>query len=191
LQPAQPGLILGVMLRIWTLGHSTLEFAALLGLLRQHRIMLLADVRSYPGSRRCPQFNRTALQSALPAAGIAYRHFAALGGRRQTAKGSRNAAWRNSSFRGYADYMETNEFQAGMAELASAAAQQPTALMCAEALWWRCHRALIADALKFAGYEVLHIASGGGLTVHPFTSAASIVDGRLSYRGENDQGARR
>jgi uncharacterized protein (DUF488 family) len=138
-------------------------------------------VRRFPGSRLHPQFNSGALGQSLAAAGIEYRSAPELGGRRTPRRDSRNTAWRNASFRGYADYMETAEFRAALQGLLSDAAAGRTAVMCAEAVWWQCHRSLIADALKVRGVEVLHILDGPKLAEHPYTTAARVVDGQLDY----------
>jgi uncharacterized protein (DUF488 family) len=153
-------------------------------LLRENDIELLADVRRFPGSRRYPHFNSAALAELLTSAGISYRWLQELGGRRKTRPDSHNTAWRNASFRGYADYMETTEFQAATKELLKEAKSRRTAIMCSEALWWSCHRSLIADYLKVHGVEVLHILGPGKVDAHPYTSAAKIVKGELSYRGD-------
>ncbi len=168
---------------IWTVGHSTRGFEEFVEILREHRIETLVDVRSFPGSRRYPQFNKEELSETLPEAGIEYIHLPSLGGRRKARAGSKNIAWRNEGFRGYADYMETADFQKGIETLLELAGKQRTAIMCAEALWWRCHRSLIADYLKVRGAEVIHILSAGKSEPHPYTSAARIIDGRLSYEG--------
>ena len=144
---------------------------------------MLVDVRSFPGSQRCPQFNKEQLRTSLTAAGIAYTHLPELGGRRKAKPDSVNMAWRNESFRGYADYMETESFRNGIERLIKIAEEQRTAIMCAEALWWRCHRSLISDFLKVKGIGIAHILSNGKSEEHPFTAAARIVDGQLSYRG--------
>jgi uncharacterized protein (DUF488 family) len=167
--------------QIWTIGHSTRTLDEFLALLKSNDIRALADVRRYPGSRRLPHFGRDALAHSLDAIGIAYQHCSDLGGRRRPRTDSPNTAWRNEAFRGYADYMMTDEFRAGIARLQELAQSTPTAIMCAEALWWQCHRGLIADDLKAAGHEVTHIMGPGKIVAHPFTSAARIVDGRLSY----------
>ncbi|HXO94537.1 MAG TPA: DUF488 domain-containing protein, partial [Candidatus Acidoferrum sp.] len=149
---------------------------------------LLVDVRAWPGSKRYPQFNKDALAEALNAYGIRYEHFPKLGGKRKSKPDSRNTAWRNASFRGYADYMETEQFQQGIQRLLDVAAEaEPTAIMCAEAVWWRCHRALISDFLKARGIEVVHILDANKTDPHPFTSAAHLVDGALSYASEGDR----
>ncbi|MCA1585067.1 MAG: DUF488 domain-containing protein [Acidobacteria bacterium] len=165
---------------LWTIGHSNVSFDVFRQRLSAHGITLVADVRRYPASRRHPQFNREALDSALAQARIAYAHVAALGGRRQSRADSRNTAWRNLSFRGYADYMETPAFQAALDDLVAGADERPTAVMCAEILWWQCHRSLIADALKARGHTVVHITAAGS-EPHPYTSAARVVAGNLRY----------
>lgn len=167
---------------IWTVGHSTLAADLFLKLLTSHRIAHLADVRRFPGSRRYPQFNQQPLRETLQASGIAYHHFPELGGRRTPRPDSLNTGWRNESFRGYADFMETDEFRRGIARLIELAETGRTAIMCAEALWWRCHRGLIADYLKAGGMEVCHITGPGKSISHPYTRAARIVEGKLSYR---------
>jgi uncharacterized protein (DUF488 family) len=170
-------------LTIWTIGHSNRSIDAFTELLQAHRIELLADIRRYPGSRSQPQFNETPLAESLRGAGIEYVLMSALGGRRRPRTDSQNMAWRSDQFRGYADYMETGEFLGAIGELLEVARRQRTAIMCSEAVWWRCHRSLVADYLKAAGLEVLHISSVSAAKPHPYTSAAQIVDGRLSYRG--------
>jgi len=139
------------------------------------------DVRRFPGSRRHPQFNSADLATSLSESGIAYRHAPELGGRRTPRRDSRNTAWRHASFRGYADYMETPEFAAALQHLLDDTASRRTAIMCAEAVWWQCHRSLIADALKVRGVEVLHILDGPKLAEHPYSAAARVVHGRLDY----------
>jgi uncharacterized protein (DUF488 family) len=173
-------------MRIWTVGHSTRAIDEFISLIQANDIKLLADVRSLPGSRRYPQFNREMLACSLGKAGIHYEHFPELGGRRKPRSDSRNLAWRNASFRGYADYMETEEFRKGVERLLDlAAGAGPTAIMCAEAVWWRCHRALISDFLKVRYVEVLHILDANETEPHPFTSAARIVNGELSYKAHD------
>ena len=171
---------------IWTIGHSTRSLGELIGLLRGERIELLADVRRYPASRMHPHFNAEALARSLTAAGLRYEGYPELGGRRSARPGSANTRWRNASFRGYADYMETPDFEAALQRLMGDAASARTAIMCAEAPWWRCHRALIADALKARGMDVLHIMGEGRPVEHPYTSAASVVDGKLYYGPSRD-----
>jgi len=170
-------------MEIFTIGHSNQDLDPFVAALRAHDIALLADVRRFPSSRRLPHFNGPALAASLDAHGIAYLHMPDLGGRRPARKDSRNTAWRNAGFRGYADYMETTEFRAAIARLIEEASRHRLAIMCAERLWWQCHRGLIADALKAQGHEVTHILSAASREPHPYTSAASIVDGRLSYEG--------
>ena len=175
-------------MRMLTIGHSTRTIDEFISLLKENKIKLLADVRAWPGSKRYPQFNKEALAESLTAHGISYEHFPALGGKRKAKPDSRNTAWRNASFRGYADYMETEQFQKGIERLLDVADETgPTAIMCAEALWWRCHRSLIADYLKARGIEVLHILGANKLEPHPYTSATRIVDGILSYTSEGDR----
>jgi uncharacterized protein (DUF488 family) len=165
---------------LWTVGHSNVSLDRFIELLTAHDIVLIADVRRFPGSRRHPHFAGGALADALTAQSIRYMHLPELGGRRTARANSRNTAWRHPAFRGYADYMETPAFAAGVERLRQAAAEQRTAMMCAEALWWQCHRGLIADVFKAAGATVLHITATG-VQEHPYTSAAHIVRGQLSY----------
>ncbi len=173
----------GRNLIIWTIGHSTRPIDEFIDLLRGQQITLLADVRSHPGSRKFPQFNQAPLAVAVEAEGIGYAHFPELGGRRKTSPNSPNAAWRNASFRGYADYMQTQAFRDGVDRLLEAARARRTAIMCSEAVWWRCHRSMIADDLKAMGVLVLHILSPTKTQEHPYTSAATIVGGHISYTG--------
>lgn len=169
-------------MRIWTIGHSTRTIDEFLSLLKENEIKLLADVRAWPGSKRYPQFNKEALAESLNAQGIRYEHFPELGGRRKPKPDSRNTAWRNTSFRGYADYMETGQFQKGIERLVGLAREAgPAAIMCAEAVWWRCHRSLVSDYLKAQGIEIMHILGVNKVEPHPYTSAARIVNGELSY----------
>jgi uncharacterized protein (DUF488 family) len=162
---------------------STLPIDAFINALRLNNIALLGDVRRFPASRRHPQFGREALAQSLAAHGIDFVHYEALGGRRRPRSNSHNTAWRNDSFRGYADYMETTEFTGAIDTLVRDATARRVAIMCAEALWWQCHRGLIADYLKARDHHVTHIAAGGKIEPHPFTSAARIIEGRLSYQG--------
>jgi uncharacterized protein (DUF488 family) len=171
------------MRHVWTIGHSTRGIDHFIAALQEHGIKMLVDVRLLPGSKRHPQFNKDALAKSLGERGIHYEHFPELGGRRRPRTDSPNTAWRNASFRGYADYMEGGEFRAGIDRLVDVADQfGPTAMMCAEALWWRCHRALISDFLKAREVTVTHIIEAGKSERHRFTSAARVVDGKLSYR---------
>jgi uncharacterized protein (DUF488 family) len=170
-------------LSLWTVGHSTLSIEDFTARLTSFEITLLADVRSFPGSRRYPHFNTENLSAALANAGIRYEHFRELGGRRRPRPDSLNMTWRNESFRGYADYMETKEFHDGVERLLELAAKHRVVIMCSEAVWWRCHRSMISDYLKVKGIDVIHIMGEGKSEPHPFTSAARVVDGGLSYRG--------
>src|SRR4026208_435677 len=168
---------------IWTVGHSTRSSEEFGEILSAHGIQVLVDVRSFPGSRRYPQFNKPALSELLSQRGIDYKHEPRLGGRRTPRADSHNTAWNDVSFRAYADHMETDEFRNGVETLLELAHEARTAVMCAEALWWRCHRGLISDYLKASGHTVIHIIDAKKTEEHPFTSAARIVDGELSYRG--------
>ena len=173
-------------MRIWTIGHSTRTIDDFISLLKENEIKLLADVRAWPGSKRCPQFNKEALAESLSAHAIRYEHFPQLGGRRRPRSDSKNTAWRNASFRGYADYMETEQFHKGIERLLGLSREAgPVAIMCAEAVWWRCHRSLISDYLKARGIEVIHILDTNKIEPHPYTSAARMVYGELSYRPES------
>lgn len=170
------------MPKIWTIGHSTRDSDAFVAALHSHGVRALVDVRRFPGSRRHPQFNADALAHTLLAAGIAYLGFGEqLGGRRRPRPDSTNTVWRNAGFKGYADYMETPAFARALEHLLRLAHERPTAIMCAELLWFRCHRALIADALEAKGVEVIHIHGQESGVRHPYTSAARIVAGRLHY----------
>jgi uncharacterized protein (DUF488 family) len=168
-------------LTLWTIGHSTRPVDEFLALLEAHRIEAIADVRRFPGSRRHPQYGKEALEQSLALKGIAYRWMPALGGRRTPAADSPNVAWRNASFRGYADYMSTPAFAAAFDELLVLAQRLRTTLMCSEAVWWRCHRAMIADALLARGIRVEHIIDAGKSAPHPGTAPARFVDGRVTY----------
>ena len=168
-------------IKIWTIGHSTRNLTEFLALLATNYIEAVADVRSYPGSRKFPQFNAEALNDSLPAKGIDYVSFKQLGGRRRSLPDSSNTVWRNEGFRGYADYMETADFRDGIESLLKLARRKPTAVMCAEAVWWRCHRSMISDYLKASGVNVEHIMDDGKNATHPFTSAARLQNGKLVY----------
>src|SRR5207237_8406659 len=156
-------------------GQSTRSSEEFDEILRAHKIEALIDVRSYPGSRRYPQFNKQELTNRLAEKGIDYFHIPELGGRRQARKDSKNTAWKNQSFRGYADHMEAEEFQHGIERLLEIANESRAAIMCAEALWWRCHRSLISDFLKARGVEVIHILDEAHDESHPYTGAARLV----------------
>jgi uncharacterized protein (DUF488 family) len=166
---------------IWTIGHSTRSIEEFLSLLAGSDIEVIADVRSSPGSRSYPQYGREAFQATLEAHAIGYHWLPALGGRRRASRDSPNTTWRNASFRGYADYMSSPEFAQGLAQLLDVSHKARTAIMCSEALWWRCHRSMIADALRVRGLEVVHVLDAKHSVVHPMTSPARIVRGALSY----------
>jgi uncharacterized protein (DUF488 family) len=166
---------------IWTVGHSNRELSDFMSLLNQYGIEAVADVRRFPGSKRQPHFARVALEESLREHGLSYIWLPQLGGRRRPVAGSPNTAWRNVSFQGYADHIATEEFESGLIELLALAHERRTTLMCAELLWWRCHRALISDVLKVRKYEVIHILDERQTSEHPFTSPARVVDGRLTY----------
>lgn len=169
---------------IWTIGHSTRAVPEFRELLTSAAITLVADVRRFPASRRYPHFNQQPLRDALSESGIGYLWLPELGGRRNPRPDSPNTAWRNASFRGYADYMATAAFREGLDRVVEAARTERVALLCSEAVWWRCHRSLIADALKANGYNVVHILSPTSYEAHPYTAPARIVDGKLVYTSE-------
>jgi len=167
---------------IYTVGHSTRSAQQLLTLLRKAEIKLVADVRAFPSSRRYPQFNRDALAEWLTEAGLRYVHMPGLGGRRKPAPGSPNTGWREIAFQGYADYMASDEFHGAVAALEKAAREQPTAIMCAEAVWWRCHRRLISDALTARGWRVEHLGVGQPPPVHELPDFSVLEqDGTVTY----------
>ncbi|HUF66930.1 MAG TPA: DUF488 domain-containing protein [Gemmatimonadaceae bacterium] len=167
---------------IWTVGHSTRSAAELFALLTVHHIEALADVRRYPASRRYPHFNQEHLSTALAAESIEYAWIESLGGRRRPTPDSSSTAWRNAAFRGYADHMKSEEYAAGFAALCAMARERRTAVMCSEAVWWRCHRGLIADMLRSRGVRVLHIMDSKDPEEHPWTAAARLdEEGVLTY----------
>ena len=166
---------------VYTIGHSTRSLDDFITLLKAHSVAQLADVRTVPRSRRHPHFAADALSASLPAVGIAYRHFPGLGGLRKPRRDSRNTAWRHEGFRGYADYMQTPEFERALDDLVALAAAGPAAIMCAEAVWWRCHRQLTADALVARGIDVRHITSAGVAPQHELTEFARVIDGKVTY----------
>jgi uncharacterized protein (DUF488 family) len=177
-------------LTIFTIGHSTRTLDQFVELLQVHGVRQVADIRTVPRSRRHPQFEREALARSLPARGLVYRHLPALGGLRHARPDSVNTAWQNASFRGYADYMATSTFAGGLEDLIAYAREAPTAIMCAEAVWWRCHRRLVADALLVAGtkgqrhtIDIRHIVSTAPATPHELTPFARVEDRRLTYPG--------
>lgn len=167
---------------IWTLGHSTHPLEEFLEWLHAHQIKTLVDIRRYPGSRKFPHFNKDALEKSLPENGISYYHFENLGGRRKAKPDSVNHVWRHPSFRAYADYMETSDFKATVEDLKELAIAERTTIMCSEAVWWSCHRSMVADQLKADGWEVLHIMGLDKTTEHPYTKPAKIINGQLVYR---------
>jgi len=167
---------------VWTIGHSTRTFGELALTLEDARIELVADVRRFPGSRRLPQFESASLQAELETRGIAYRWIPALGGRRRPAPDSVNTAWTHPAFRAYADHIHTEEFAEGLVELLMLAGGLRTAIMCAEALWWRCHRRLIADVLVSLGVSVEHLFAPGKSEQHRLAPPARLENGRLTYR---------
>jgi uncharacterized protein (DUF488 family) len=170
---------------LYTIGHSTRPLDELIEALRAHRIQKLVDIRAFPMSRRLPQFNRESLEQTLPAAGVRYVWMKALGGyRKKILDQSPNIAMRNDSFRNYADYMLTPEFEQAAGELITLAEQTPTAYMCAERLYFRCHRMLVSDWLVAHGHEVLHIDGTGPVKAHKPTAEARMIDGQLIYRGD-------
>lgn len=167
---------------VYTIGHSTRSIDEFIKLLQSYEVELLVDVRTVPRSRHVPQFNSDLLNDSLKDQGIAYRHLKALGGLRKPSKDSPNSGWRNASFRGYADYMQTPEFRKALAELLEVGKAKRAAFMCAEAVPWRCHRSLIADALVLLhGIEVRHILSATKLQEHEITPFARFENGRLTY----------
>ena len=173
--------------QVFTVGHSTHELGRFVSLLAAHGIERLVDVRKMPASRRMPHFSADALSRTLPEAGIAYEHVGELGGFRRPVPGSPNGGWRVPAFQGYADYMQTPEFEAALGRAAGWARESPTAIMCAEAQWTRCHRRLVSDALLVRGFDVRHIRSDGRLEEHPLTPFA-VVDGeRIEYPPEQAQ----
>lgn len=170
---------------IYTIGHSTHSLDEFIGMLKSFGIRELIDIRSFPGSRKFPQFNKENLKISLEKNGISYRHIEALGGRRKRQENSKNNRWQNDSFRGYADYMETENFEKAITQLENTASRKPTAYMCSEAVWWRCHRSMVSDYLKAKGWKVLHIMSAGKAEEHPYTSPARVINGKVFYSDED------
>ncbi|MEO7210172.1 MAG: DUF488 domain-containing protein [Chitinophagaceae bacterium] len=166
---------------IWTIGHSTRSLEEFVSMLQSFDIELVADIRSYPGSRKFPQFNKEALEISLPQNNIQYIHIKDLGGRRKANLNSKNTGWRHVAFRSYADYMETDDFKNGIEQLENIAITKRAAYMCSEAVWWRCHRSMVSDYLKFRSWRVMHIMAMGKATEHPYTAPARIVHGELNY----------
>jgi uncharacterized protein (DUF488 family) len=170
---------------LYTIGHSTRTLDELIAALRAHQVQALVDIRAFPMSRRLPQFNRDSLQETLPAAGIQYLWMKSLGGyRKKVLDDSPNIALRNQSFRNYADYMLTPEFTQAASELVALAEKSRTAYMCAERLYFRCHRMMVSDYLTAHGHEVLHIDAEGPVKPHILMAEARIIDGQLIYRGD-------
>ena len=168
---------------ILTVGHSTHPIEDFLKLLAAHAVELLIDIRTIPKSRRNPQYNSDTLAQALERAGIEYRHMPGLGGLRHPRKDSINTAWQNAGFRGYADYMQTPQFEASLHQLIQVADRQRTVIMCAEAVPWRCHRSLVADALMAHGATVEHILSGKAAKAHAYTAFARVEGQQVTYPG--------
>ena len=169
---------------IYTIGHSTHTLEEFIAMLKSFNIELLADIRSFPGSRKFPHFNKENLPASLAENNIEYIHLKNLGGRRKVNPESCNTGWRVAAFRGYADYMETENFKKAIHELEQIASTKRVAYMCAEAVWWRCHRSLVSDYLKHNGWTVLHIMGVNKSTQHPYTAPAKIMNGKLNYSKE-------
>jgi uncharacterized protein (DUF488 family) len=167
--------------RVLTIGHSTRSIESFIEMLRAHGVKRVVDVRTIPRSRTNPQFNRESLARSLAEAGIGYTHLAELGGLRHARKDSLNTGWRNTSFRGYADYMQTPEFEAAIESLIEAAQREQVTIMCAEAVPWRCHRSLIGDALKLRGIAVEDIMSATRTQPHELTSFAKVIGTQVIY----------
>ncbi len=172
---------------LWTIGHSTRPIDEFLALLKAHGIQQVVDVRTVPKSRHNPQFNTDQLAKSLKKAGLTYLHMPQLGGLRKANKDSINTGWRNASFRGYADYMQTDEFQRALEELMASSKDKPSAIMCAEAVPWRCHRSLIADALVSRGWTVLNILTEQRADPHSLTPFAKVARGRVTYPAPSDE----
>jgi uncharacterized protein (DUF488 family) len=169
---------------LFSVGHSTHPIETLAGLLKAQNIACLIDVRSYPSSRRWPQFNQTQLQQSLESAGVTYQWAKTLGGRRSSKRAdSPHTAWEHPAFRAYADYAETPGFLAGLSDLMQQALEVRTAIMCSEGLWWRCHRRIISDYVTIRGLDVVHIMPNGNLVTHALPDFATIDDGRIIYDG--------
>jgi len=182
--PRRPPALLELttLMPVSTIGHSTHAIDDFIAMLKAHAIAELVDIRTIPRSRHNPQFNRDSLPASLEAAGIAYRHMPALGGLRDARPDSVNTGWRNASFRGYADYMQTGEFEAALEELIGIAREKRLAIMCAEAVEWRCHRSLVADALEVRGVPVEHIQSATRAKRHRMTPFAQVNGTQIVYR---------
>ena len=172
---------------IWTIGHSTRPLPSFLNMLAHYQLEAVADVRRFPGSRRYPQYKEATVRATLAEHGIAYLWLSSLGGRRRPLPNSPNTAWRNTAFRGYADHLSSSEFSKDLDELLELSGFLRTTIMCAEALWWRCHRALIADVLSVRGINIIHILDEEHSVVHPYTSPARVIKGKLSYVPTEDE----
>ncbi len=175
---------------VFTIGHSTHPIERFLELLGQHRIATLADVRSYPSSRKWPQFNQEPLSESMKRAGVGYQWMKLLGGRRHSKRAdSPHGAWQHPAFRSYADYTDGADFAVGVAELIELATAARTAYMCSEGLWWRCHRRIISDHLVVRGWRVEHIMPTGKLSAHELSSFARVAEGKIIYDGSTIQGS--
>ncbi len=169
-------------LQLFTIGHSTRTIERLIGVLAAYRVEMVADIRSYPRSHRNPQFSSDAIKQELSKHGIRYLWLPKLGGRRKgLGEDSKNKCWKNQSFRNYADYMETATFRQGIDELIQLSAGSTVAIMCAEALYWRCHRSMVADFLKSLDVQVTHIFDEKKAQVHEYSQCTKIINGRLTY----------
>lgn len=173
------------MARLYTIGHSTRPLEDLIETLQAHEIKTLVDIRAFPMSRRLPQFNRESLETSLPSCGIRYDWMKTLGGyRKKIREDSPNIGLRNAAFRNYADYMLTTEFEVAMNELVALAEKSRTAYMCAERVYFRCHRMLVSDWLVAHGHDVMHIDGAGPVKAHRLTAEARMIEGKLIYRGD-------
>ncbi|MEZ0451877.1 DUF488 domain-containing protein [Sphingobacterium thalpophilum] len=170
---------------IYTIGHSTHSLEDFVHMLQSFHINHVVDIRRFPGSKKFPQFDKENFKLALRKLKIDYNHLEGLGGRRNRTPGYTNSRWRNTSFRNYAAYMETDEFRVAISRLIDIASDNVTAYMCSEAVWWRCHRALVSDYLKAKGWTVLHIMATGKSEEHPYTSPANVIDGKVYYSDDN------
>lgn len=171
---------------IWTIGHSTRSLEVFIAMLKSFQIELVVDIRSFPGSRRYPHFNKETLTISLPENKIEYTHLVKLGGRRKSHSDSHNTGWRVAAFRGYADYMETKDFNNAIKDLESLASEKRVAYMCSEAVWWSCHRSLVSDYLKFKGWVVMHIMNIGKAEEHPYTKPAILQGDKLVYTSKEN-----
>ena len=166
---------------IYTIGHSTHSIETFIAMLQAFDIQIVADIRSLPGSRKFPQFNQENLKVSLEEVGIQYVHLTDLGGRRKAKKDSKNTSWNNVSFRGYADYMETEQFENAIKNMAHLAEEKTLVYMCSEAVWWRCHRSMVSDYLKAKGWNVLHILGIDKAQEHRYTAPAKILNNKVIY----------